>query len=249
MKKKFNVRLARKHGNFIGKNVYISPDVIMGSNNYFGNNCVIKRGTIIGDKNKFGNGIVIGELPREFITGSYKKKNITEFPKVVIGNGNLFESYDVIQASLETVTKIENNVRIGAFSHICHDSCIYSDVVIASHCIVAGYCIIFNFANLGMGAKLHQRTVIGAYSMLAAGSVVINHIAPAATIAGVPAQYKKVNRIGLERQGFSENDIMLIQRWLECRHTLHEVPKSILSYYIKFLDGIKIWKRKKEIIP
>lgn len=248
-KRSFDYESAKDRGNIFMGNVEIEYGVDMGYNNIFFENCVIRAGTKIGNQNIFGVGTVIGAMPRERIKGSSDGKKITPIPKVIIGNHNLFEAYSVIQYPVETVTQIMNNVCVGSFSHISHDSIIYNEVTIASHCVIAGYCIILNFSNIGIGAMIHQRSVIGAYAMIGAGCVVVNHIAPTATVVGVPARFLHINRVGLERRGVSTKEIFATEQWL-----LNSCKESLLPYYLKrdyelFVLSLMSWKRNKDIIP
>lgn len=221
----------------------------MGCNNIFYNNCVIKKGVQIGNENIFEVGTIIGAFPRERIMGTSKEKPITFSPIVTIGSNNYFEAYSVVQSPLECMTRIGNNICVGAFSHISHDANLYNEVTIASHCAVAGYCIIFDCANLGMGSILHQRSVVGAYAMIGAGSVVVNHIAPAATVAGIPAHYLHINRIGLERRGIPPEAIDATENWLShaCDNLL--LPQYLSEKYDQFKYSLRLWNREKAIIP
>lgn len=247
--KPFDYESAKSRGNIFKSNVIIEPDVVIGHDNVFFENCIIRSGTRIGNKNIFESGTVIGAMPRERIKGSLKNKKMVQNPQIVIGNNNFFEAYSVIQKPIETVTQIKNDICVGSFSQISHDSIIHNKVTIASHCVIAGYCIILNFANIGIGSMLHQRSVVGAYAMIGAGSVVVNHIAPAATVVGVPASFLKTNRIGLERNGFSEQEIVAVEDWLvnSCEYSL--LPNFLKDDYECFSSSLLLWKRNKNIIP
>lgn len=245
----FNYDIAAENGNVFQGNVFIEYGAKIGHNNFFSNNCTIKADCIIGDDNYFGSNVCIGSPSRERLKGTCVVKNITERPKVIICNKNMFEDHVVIQTSLESTTKINNNVCIGAFTHISHDSFINDNVVIASHCSVGGYTILLERVNLGIGTKIHQRTVIGAYAMTGAGSVVVNHIVPFATVVGIPAHYLHINKIGLKRGGVSDAVINMISEWLDMKRSMEELPDNIIDFIKEFRSSIEIWKRNKMPIP
>lgn len=246
---KFNYKESIKKGNIFGKNVVIEDGVSIGCNNIFHDNCVIKSGTSIGDNNRLETGTVIGEFPEEYVIGSCKQKKILEHPEVIIGSRNFLEAYTVIQGALETKTIVGNDVRVGAFSYIAHDANIHDNVAISSHCVIAGYCILLDNVNLGMGATIHQRTVLGAFSMVGAGGIVVNHIAPAALVIGVPATFLRINYLGLERRDIPKNKIDEIEKWLltGCRESC--IPECMLDHYEVFKNMVKIWGRERKIIP
>lgn len=246
---KFDYDEAKKNGNIFEENVFIEYGVKIGCNNYFSNNCTIRSNCIIGNNNIFGINVSIGSPSRERIKGTCIAKSVIDNPQIVIGDLNLFEDNVVIQMPLETLTEIGSNVCIGAFCHISHDAFIGNDVVTASHCSIGGYSILLNHANIGMGARIHQRTVIGAYSMIGAGSVIINHIAPFATVVGVPARYLRVNRVGLMRAGLTEVEIEKIDEWYKIKYSVQEMPADILICMKDFKQSINVWKRDRPIIP
>lgn len=247
--KKIDYRELIDKGNHFGHNVIIEEGTSIGYNNCFHDNCVVKRGTSIGNDNIFETGSVIGELPREYITGSAKKKNILDYPKVIIGDGNLFEAYSVIQGALETETMIGNRVCIGTHSNIAHDVNVCDDVIISSHCSVAGYSIILEHSNIGMGAMIHQRVVLGAFSMIGAGAIVVNHIAPTALVVGVPAFFLRSNSVGLERNGVSKAEIEKIEEWLKSGCVEECIPEYIMMHYDRFKEKIMVWNHNKKVIP
>lgn len=249
LQKIFNYKELVDKGNTFGHNVIIEAGTSVGCNNLFHDNCVIKRGCSIGNNNVFETGSVIGELPREYITGSYKKKTILTCPKVIIGNNNLFEAYSVIQGALETKTVIGNRVCIGTHSYIAHDVNLCDNVIVCSHCTVAGYCIILEYCNIGMGSRIHQRVVVGAFSMIGAGAVVVKHIAPASVVIGVPAAFLRGNYLGLERSGISKEEIDKTEEWLRGGCVQKCIPKYMVKHYDRFKEKIALWGDNKKIIP
>ena len=230
----FDYKLAKAKGNVFENNVYISPEVLMGSNNYFRSNTVINGRCIIGDNNIFDSGCVICAIPRECVQKPDKPKKLTSSPAVVIGSENLFETNVSIQTPLEKQTVIHDHICIGAHSHISHDVEVADWVIISSHCSIAGYCYIDHHANLGMGTVVHQRRAIGAYAMTGAGSFIKKHILPATTAVGVPAHFLSANTLGLSRCGFNAEDIALIDMYLRDECKCDNLPSYIRDIYKNF---------------
>lgn len=244
----FDYYLATQEGNVFEDNVAIEYGAIIGKNNFFSRNCTIKSCCTIGDNNYFSTNVTIGSLSRERFQKPNKPKEITQNPTVVIGDCNVIEDNVVIQSSLEQVTRIGNNVCVGAFAHVSHDVTIKNHVIIASHCSIGGYSILMEYANLGMGSNIHQRTVVGSLAMVGAGSVIVKHILPYSVVVGVPARYLRINNVGLKRAGYSDNEIELIDKWLNLE------PSAILSDKLSdlirtFKYATEIWHRNSGIIP
>lgn len=244
----FDYYAAKKEGNVFGKNVLVECGAVIGQNNVFLNNCIIRSFCVIGNDNLFSDNVVLGAIPREKFQGARKGKEIKENPKIIVGSHNLIENSVVVQSPLEGVTRIGNEVCIGAFTHIAHDVTIEDHVITASHCSIGGYSILMLHANLGMGVRIHQRTVVGNFAMIGAGGVVVKHVMPYSTVMGVPARYLHINRVGLERSGMSNNEIELIDQWL----TLNEasaLPNAVSDSIKTFKHALTIWHRDKGTVP
>lgn len=244
----FDYYTAIKAGNIFGKNVLVEFGATIGQNNVFLDNCIIRSSCVIGSDNCFSDNVVLGAIPREKFQGAGPGKKITASPKIIIGNHNLIEDSVVVQLPLEGVTKIGDEVCIGAFTHIAHDVTIEDHVTTASHCSIGGYSIIMLHANLGMGARIHQRTVVGSWAMIGAGGVVVKHVMPYSTVVGVPAKYLHINRVGLERDGRSDDEIGLIDQWLTSKG-VSVLPDAVSNSIRMFKQALRIWYRDKGTVP
>jgi UDP-N-acetylglucosamine acyltransferase len=69
--------------------------------------------------------------------------------------------------------------------------------------MIGGHSTVLDGANVGLGAVVHQRLVIGERAMVGMGSVVTKNIPPYATAFGNPAVVRNANKVGMERAGFS----------------------------------------------
>lgn len=244
----YDYSTAMNNGNVFEENVHIEPGVIIGKNNYFSRNCTVRSNCIIGDNNYFMGNVIIGSSSREVFQGTHRNKCLTQQPMIEIGNDNVFEDNVVIQTSLEKLTKIADHTYIGAFSIISHDVVIEENVIVSTHCSIGGYCIIMKQANLGMGVRVHQRSVVGSMAMIGAGCVVTGHITPFATVVGVPAHFIKVNKVGLMRAGINEKDIIMIEEAF-LHGSIDLLPYKYQNVITDFKKNVKLWNRKKDFIP
>jgi UDP-N-acetylglucosamine acyltransferase len=105
--------------------------------------------------------------------------------------------------------------------HIAHDTVLEDRVILSNHCSPGGNSHILEGANLGKGVQTHQRVVIGQYAMLGVGAIVVRNILPAATVIENPARFLGTNKVGLERNGFSSEDI-------ESLNTVLKLPPSVI---------------------
>ena len=244
----YDYNTALENGNTFEDNVLIEPGVIIGKNNHFSRNCTIRSNCKIGDNNYFMVNVTIGSSSRERFQGTHRPKHMTDYPMIEIGNSNVLEDNVLIQAPLESITKISNNTYIGAFTHISHDVVIEDNVILSSHCSIGGYSIIMQQANIGMGTRVHQRSVVGYLSMVGAGCVILGHITPFATVVGVPARYIHVNRTGMIRAGIIDEDIQEIEKAIAAR-SAKDLSKFYRDIFIVFKQNTEIWQREKDYIP
>lgn len=194
---------ARKRGNRFGPGVHVSPEVNMGESNVFGPNCVVTGTVSIGSRNHFAAGVTLGSVSRQRARGDVHGSLPSQRPRIAISDDNVFEDYVTIHLPVSKITSIGSRSTLGAYTHVAHDVTVRDDVITTAHCSLGGWVILAHWCNLGMSATIHPRCIVGAYAMIGAGTVVINHVRPGAMVAGVPARYLKPNDLGMRRAGLS----------------------------------------------
>ncbi|WP_430412317.1 hypothetical protein [Kordia sp.] len=217
--------------NKISDKAFIGEGVVIGKNNVISPNVSIIGNTVIGDNNYFAPGVTIGFPSRQIVKPRKWEKNKVLNPnnKVVIGSNCSFFEYLSIHPSLSAVTLIEDNVSIGSSSHIGHDCHIKRDAILSSNVSLAGYTIISEYANIGLGVSFHQRSVVGAYSMVGMNCACKGYVYPFSVVVGVPASFLKINYIGLKRNGFSEDLIKSIENHVLLNFKLIDSFKKVVQ--------------------
>ena len=98
-----------------------------------------------------------------------------------------------------------------AYCHIAHD-CILHDNIIMSNCTqLAGEVEVDDYAIIGGGTLVHQFSHIGGHSMIQGGSKVNKDVPPYVVVAREPIAFFGINSIGLNRRGFTPEQIHTIQ--------------------------------------
>ena len=178
----------------IGKNVTIDAFAYIDDNVILGDNCHVFPNAAIGcvpqDLQFRGEETwtVIGDtcVLREFVT---IHRGTASKGKTVVGSNNL----------------------IMAYCHVAHD-CILHDNIIMSNCTqLAGEVEVDNFAIIGGGTLVHQFSRIGSHVMIQGGSKINKDIPPYIIAAREPIAYTGINSIGLNRRGFTPEQIHTIQ--------------------------------------
>ena len=111
---------------------------------------------------------------------------------------------------LETV--VGDRCAFLANSHVGHDCRVGNNVVFSNNVMLAGHCNIGDFAILGGGAAVIQFARVGAHAFLGGMSGLENDLIPYGMAVGNRAHLSGLNIIGLQRRGFSREDIHTLRR-------------------------------------
>lgn len=148
---------------------------------------------------------------------------------VAIGDRTTIREFVTVHGGFEAPTRIGSDSYVMAHSYVAHDCVLHDGVTLAARATLGGHTIVHEGANVGLGAITHQRITIGAYAMVGAGAVVIRDVPPFAKVAGVPARVIGVNRVGMERAGFSEREIHAVEVGLPLA-LVGKYPRIVAAY-------------------
>ncbi|MEY4927811.1 MAG: hypothetical protein RI894_2247 [Bacteroidota bacterium] len=196
----------------IGENVvieafaHIEEDVVIGDDCWIGSHAVLKNGTRLGKNCKVFHGAVLGAKPQDL-------KFKDEATLLEIGENNVIREYCTLnRGTLATGrTSIGNHNMLMAYAHVAHDCFIGDHCVIANSVNLAGHVEVGDWAIIGGATQVHQFSKIGGHVMISGGSLVQKDVPPFVKAARNPLSYAGVNTIGLERRGFSREQITQIQ--------------------------------------
>jgi UDP-N-acetylglucosamine acyltransferase len=181
--------------NYIHPTAIVDKDIELGSNNYIGPYCYITGKTKIGNNNRFEAYCSIGTPPehRDHFTGS-------PFG-TIIGNNCTIREYVTINSGTVKNTVLGNNITMLRGSHIGHDSIIEDKVNLSCNVLIGGHSYLMEGVNMGLGSMCHQFLVLGAYSMIGMGGIIVktSEIHPGEIYVGNPVKFLKENKIGLNR--------------------------------------------------
>ncbi|HUG09950.1 MAG TPA: acyl-ACP--UDP-N-acetylglucosamine O-acyltransferase [Opitutaceae bacterium] len=126
-------------------------------------------------------------------------------PGTRIGDRNVFREFCTIHSATNdgdfTVIGSDNNFL--AYTHVAHDCIVGSHVIMSNNATLAGHMTVGNHVVMGGFAAAHQFCRIGDYAMVGGMSKVVQDVPPFVIADGNPAVVRSLNRIGLERAGFT----------------------------------------------
>jgi UDP-N-acetylglucosamine acyltransferase len=187
----------------IGPFAVVGSQVRMGPRNVVGAHAVLDGDTTFGEANRIFPFASIGQIPQDL-------KFHGEKTKLVIGSRNQFREFCTVHVGTEGgggVTRIGDGCLLMANSHVAHDVQLGDGCILANSVPLAGHVVVEDHVVFGGLAGVHQFTRIGRLAFVSGGSMVGMDVAPYCTVQGDRAQLAGLNTIGLERAGFSAEQI------------------------------------------
>jgi len=196
-------------GTVVGPQAVIGPDVTVGRNCRIGASVVIDGWTEIGDETQIYPMASIGLAPQDL-------KYRGERTRLTIGKRNIFREFVTINrgtAGGGGQTSIGDGNLFMAYVHVAHDCHVGNDTIFGPHATLGGHVGVEDFANISAGSAVHQFCRVGRHAFIGGYSVVTKDALPfARTIGSRPARIFGVNRIGLERRGFTPSTIAQLRQ-------------------------------------
>jgi UDP-N-acetylglucosamine acyltransferase len=192
--------------NHIGPWCMIGEDVVLGDDNELINNVLIHKHTRIGNGNKFYHGASVGTDPQDL-------KFSGDVTYLKIGNNNKIREFTTLNRSATTDedTTIGNDCLLMAYVHLAHNCHIGNNVILANAVNLAGHITIEDNASLGGLVAIHQFVKIGKYTFIGGKSGIKKDVPPFTRGEGFPYALHGLNTVGLQRKGFSSEEIKSIK--------------------------------------
>ncbi|MBF0238653.1 MAG: acyl-ACP--UDP-N-acetylglucosamine O-acyltransferase [SAR324 cluster bacterium] len=191
-----------------GKIDLMDGQVRIGNGSVLESNVMIKGFTTMGEGNLIGSYTTIGFPPQA-------KRGSTKPTYVEIGNHNQLREYVSIQSG--TVdgsghTIIGNYNLIMVYAHLAHDTKIGDYCALSNSTNLAGHVEFGSYVVTGGFACFHQYTRVGDYAMAGGMSGVYQDLAPYMLATGHRASLYGINLVGLQRNGFTSEEIQQAQQ-------------------------------------
>lgn len=185
---------------------YVSPKAQIGKNVTIDAFAYIDDNVIIGDNCHVFPNAVIGCVPQDL---KYKGEETW----TIIGDNCVLREFVTIHRGTASKGKtvIGNNNLIMAYCHVAHDCILGNNIIMSNVTQLAGEVEVDDYAIIGGGTLVHQFSHIGGHVMIQGGSKINKDIPPYIIAAREPIAYCGINSIGLNRRGFTPDQIHTIQ--------------------------------------
>lgn len=194
----------------VGAYAVIGPQVEIGDNTEISNHVTIMGPTLIGRDNLFYSTCSIGQDPQD-----KKFKRGETQSRLEIGDNNTFREFVTINRGSEAgggITRLGNNNWIMANCHIAHDCQVGRNTVFAVGAIIAGHVTIGDFVTLGGFTAIHQFCSVGEYTITGGQTLIAQDVPPYVVANGNRVRLFGVNKVGLERNGLTPDEVSEIQK-------------------------------------
>lgn len=187
----------------VGPYCIVGPHVKIGAGTTVGPHAVLDGRTEIGENNQIFHHASVGAVPQH-------AKYRGEPTRLTIGSGNIIREFVTIHLGTvedQGITRVGNRNLLMAYAHVAHDCTLEDAVVMANAATLGGHVYVERNAIVGGLVGVHQFVRIGRHAMVGGMSGVRLDVAPFMMASGVPAKLYGLNTVGLERSGFSPEQI------------------------------------------
>jgi UDP-N-acetylglucosamine acyltransferase len=192
----------------IGPFCMVGPDVELGDGVELVSHVAVAGRTSIGARTKIYPFASIGHPPQDL---KYKGEPST----LTIGVDCLIREGTTINPGTKgggMITSIGDRCTFLGNSHVGHDCRVGNDVIFSHNGMLAGHCTIGDFVIIGGGAAVIQFARVGAHSFVGGMSGLEQDLIPYGMAVGNRAHLSGLNIIGLQRRGFTREQIHSLRR-------------------------------------
>lgn len=216
----------------IGSDCEIGPYCVIGEHVVLGAGCrlhshvVLDGHTTLGRENEIFPFASIGLKTQDLKW----KGGIT---RTEIGDRNTFrESVTVHSATGDgEVTRVGSHNNFLAYTHLAHNVQVGNHVIMSNVATLAGHVMVEDHVVIGGLAAVHQFCRVGRMAIIGGCSKVVQDVLPFMLADGSPAGTRTINKVGLERNGVSEEAQAAVKQ----------------AYKILFREGMNVSKALEKI--
>jgi len=198
----------------IDSNVEIGPYSIIHADTFIGSGTVIESHVTvdsyvdIGPNCQIFSYASIGTVPQ-----AIKFKGEKTYLK--IGRNTVVREFATLNRGTEFgggVTEVGENNFLMAYTHVAHDCKIGNGVILSNNATLAGHITLGDYVIVGGLTAIHQFVRVGAYAYIGGMSAVVKDIPPYVLAAGDRASLHGLNKVGLQRHGFSHSTVANLKK-------------------------------------
>jgi len=167
----------------------------------------------------------IGEPPQDQKFGG-------EDVRLVVGARNHFREHCTVHPGTAKgggVTSIGDDNLFMVGTHVAHDCRVGNGVILANGAMLAGHVTVFDHAVIQAVAGIQQFLRVGESAFIAAHAGLIQDAPPFCFLQGYPARVLKLNRVKLERLGWSPERVDSLERAFRILFRSNLAPRTAFA--------------------
>lgn len=196
----------------VGEGCEIGPYCVIGEHVELGAGCKLHSHVVIDGHTKLGARNEIFPFASIGLKTQDLKWN-GGLTRTEIGDDNTFREYVTIHSATGDgeVTAVGSKNHILAYCHIAHDCKLGNHIIMSNVATLGGHVIVEDGAVVGGLAAFHPFCRVGKLAMIGGCSKVVQDIPPFMLADGNPAETRTINKVGLERNGISEEAVTALR--------------------------------------
>jgi UDP-N-acetylglucosamine acyltransferase len=186
----------------LGAYAFVGRSVVLGAGTRLHHHASVEGNTVMGAQCEVFPYACIGGKTQDL---KFKGGN----PGLRIGERNVFREYVTVHcATFEGgVTRLGSDNVLLASCHVAHDCALGNHIVMSNGAMLAGHVMIEDRVVIGGYGGIHQFCRLGSFAMLSATAKLVHDLPPYFIADGTPAEVRAINRVGLERNGFTAEQL------------------------------------------
>ena len=209
----------------LDESVCIGPYSIVGNGVRLGRGCVlhshvqISGPTEVGEDCEFFSFSVVGARAQH-------RNDRGEGGRLVMGARNVVREHVTIHRGTESgTTRLGSDNLLMVACHIAHDVVVGSHVAIANGVQLAGHAVVEDYATFGGLSGVAQFVRVGESAFVAAGAMCEREVPPYVIVQGDRAVVRALNRVGLSRRNFTDEELAPLERAYRLVFVQKRVPR------------------------
>lgn len=209
----------------VGAYAYVGAQVKLGKGCVIDHHATVEGNTTMGEGNHVHTYAYVGGPTQDL-------KYTGGTPALIIGDDNDFREFCTIHCgtTVEIPTRIGSHNHFLSYSHVAHDCQLGSHIIMSNNATLGGHARVDDHATISGLAAVHQFVHIGEYAFLGGGSILVKDAPPYMMAQGNHATLAGINKVGMERNGFTQEEIEEAFKAFKIfhrGHTFEHLPKHL----------------------
>lgn len=222
---------------WVDSSAELEDDVVVGAFAVIGARVVVGRGSVLGAHVVVEGPARIGDdtqiFPFATVGLPAQQRSATagsEDSLLVVGRHNVIrEHVSIHRGTGGHETAIGDHNLFMAGCHVGHDATIGSYCTLANGVQIAGHAVVEDYVNFGGLSAVAQHVRVGESAFVAGGAMCERDVPPFVIVQGDRARVRALNRVGLERRGFTKAQIHTLKKAFRAIWVQRSLPPTVAA--------------------